>query len=413
MSAMSSTVATPGLTPVQLFTKSAPAATESSQARIFSSMLSNPVSMMTFSSAPWAWAICATPRMSYSTLARSPDFNAPRLITMSSSWAPKRIVASASDRLLEVSAAPKGKPMGVPSLTALARKRSAASASQCGCTKTVANPYCKAYSQWAEICAAVASGRSRVWSMTEARVLGSASSDCGLGITRVADICPDSSIAIAEKSGRGERLIGTRGKYADIGQVAVLLGKIHAVADDEFIGDGEADKIAADFRGELSTTRGNLLAGEHHAQAGILGHADTVKQRTHCPKSAVAFTMAGRRKPPMALPEFKQLCDEAKKEIREIDSAELRRMQQAHQDFALIDVREPDEVSRGTIPGAVPIPRGVLELNIDQVTTDKNKNIVLYCGGGSRSALAAQSLKKMGFKNVISLAGGYRGWSQS
>ena len=115
----------------------------------------------------------------------------------------------------------------------------------------------------------------------------------------------------------------------------------------------------------------------------------------------------------MALPEFKQLCDEAKKEIREIDSAELRRMQQAHQDFALIDVREPDEVLRGTIPGAVPIPRGVLELNIDQVTTDKNKNIVLYCGGGSRSALAAQSLKKMGFKNVISLAGGYRGWSQS
>ena len=115
----------------------------------------------------------------------------------------------------------------------------------------------------------------------------------------------------------------------------------------------------------------------------------------------------------MALPEFKQLCDEAKKEIREIDSAELRRMQQAKQDFALIDVREPDETARGTIPGAVPIPRGVLELNIDQVTTDKNKNIVLYCGGGSRSALAAQSLKKMGFKNVISLAGGYRGWSQS
>jgi len=115
----------------------------------------------------------------------------------------------------------------------------------------------------------------------------------------------------------------------------------------------------------------------------------------------------------MALPEFKQLCDEAKKDIREIDAAELRRMQQAHQDFALIDVREADEVSRGTIPGAVPIPRGVLELNIDQVTTDKNKNIVLYCGGGSRSALAAQSLKKMGFKNVISLAGGYRGWSQS
>ena len=133
--------------------------------------------------------------------------------------------------------------MGVPSVTALARKISAARASQCGCTKTVANPYCKACSQWARICAAVASGRSRVWSMTEARVLGSASSDCGLGITRVADICPDSSIAIAEKSAGGERLIGTRGEYANIGQVAVLLSKIHAVADDEFIGDSEADII--------------------------------------------------------------------------------------------------------------------------------------------------------------------------
>jgi rhodanese-related sulfurtransferase len=55
----------------------------------------------------------------------------------------------------------------------------------------------------------------------------------------------------------------------------------------------------------------------------------------------------------------------------------------------------------------------VLEHSIDQLTTDKNEKIVLYCGGGSRSALAAASLKKMGFKNVISLAGGYRGWSQN
>jgi rhodanese-related sulfurtransferase len=69
-------------------------------------------------------------------------------------------------------------------------------------------------------------------------------------------------------------------------------------------------------------------------------------------------------------------------------------------------------VAQGKIPGAVAIPRGVLELHVDQVTTDKNKKIVCYCGGGSRSALAAWMLKKMGFKNAISLAGGYRGWSQ-
>ncbi len=114
----------------------------------------------------------------------------------------------------------------------------------------------------------------------------------------------------------------------------------------------------------------------------------------------------------MALPEFKMLVDEAKKEIKEIDAAELKRMQAAKEDFVLLDVREPDETARGTIAGAHVLPRGMLEVNIDQVTTDKNKKIVIYCGGGSRSALAAQSLKTMGFKNPISLIGGWRGWKE-
>ena len=59
------------------------------------------------------------------------------------------------------------------------------------------------------------------------------------------------------------------------------------------------------------------------------------------------------------------------------------------------------------------MPRGILEVNIDQITTDKDRKLVLYCGGGSRSALAALNLKKMGFRNVLSLAGGYRGWHES
>jgi rhodanese-related sulfurtransferase len=111
----------------------------------------------------------------------------------------------------------------------------------------------------------------------------------------------------------------------------------------------------------------------------------------------------------VTLPEFKQICEEAKKEIKEIDLDELKRMQGAH----LVDVREKEEQEKGMIPGAVGMPRGVLELHIDEVTTDKDKPIVLYCGGGSRSALAAQSLKKMGFRNVMSLIGGYRGWKES
>ena len=115
----------------------------------------------------------------------------------------------------------------------------------------------------------------------------------------------------------------------------------------------------------------------------------------------------------MPLPEYKQLVDEAKREIKEIDPTELKRMQQSRQNFTLIDVREPDEVAEGAIAGSEALPRGQLELKIDTVTSDKDQPIVCYCGGGGRSALAAQSLKRMGFKNVMSLAGGYKGWKDS
>src|SRR4051794_39210884 len=99
----------------------------------------------------------------------------------------------------------------------------------------------------------------------------------------------------------------------------------------------------------------------------------------------------------MPLPEFNQLCNEAKKDIQEIDIAQLKRMQQADESFELIDVREPDETQRGMIPGAKHLSRGILERDIDQITTDKSRKLVLYCGGGNRSALAAVNLKKMGF----------------
>jgi rhodanese-related sulfurtransferase len=115
----------------------------------------------------------------------------------------------------------------------------------------------------------------------------------------------------------------------------------------------------------------------------------------------------------MVMPEFKQLVNEAKKEIQEIGPEDLRRLQSSAQDFVLIDVREKDDAVKGMIPGAVHISRGMLEHNIDQVTSDKDKKIVLYCGGGSRSALSAWMLKKMGFNKVISLTGGYRGWNES
>jgi rhodanese-related sulfurtransferase len=115
----------------------------------------------------------------------------------------------------------------------------------------------------------------------------------------------------------------------------------------------------------------------------------------------------------MVMPEFHALVNEAKKEVQEIGPRDLSSLQQQEKDLIVIDVREREDHAKGAIPGAVNVPRGILEHNIDQVTTDKDKKLVLYCGGGSRSALAAASLKKMGFKNVISLAGGYRGWKET
>jgi rhodanese-related sulfurtransferase len=112
----------------------------------------------------------------------------------------------------------------------------------------------------------------------------------------------------------------------------------------------------------------------------------------------------------MVMAEFQNLVNEAKREIREITPEDLKSMQDSGEDVTVIDVREREDNAKGAIPGAVNIPRGVLEHDIDQLTTDKDKKLVLYCGGGSRSALAAASLKKMGFKNAISLSGGYRGW---
>ncbi|HLJ88111.1 MAG TPA: rhodanese-like domain-containing protein [Candidatus Angelobacter sp.] len=112
----------------------------------------------------------------------------------------------------------------------------------------------------------------------------------------------------------------------------------------------------------------------------------------------------------MSMPAFKKLVDEIKSEVQQIDPEEFQRMRQAGEDFDIIDVREKEESEEGTIPGAVSLPRGILEAQIDEVTTDFDRKIVCYCDGGSRSVLAVYMLKRMGFKNASSLMGGYRAW---
>ena len=81
--------------------------------------------------------------------------------------------------------------------------------------------------------------------------------------------------------------------------------------------------------------------------------------------------------------------------------------------FFLIDVREDNEWAKGRIKGAMHLGRGIIERDIETAIADRNAEIVLYCGGGYRSALAAENLQRMGYKNVWSMGGGWRGWNEA
>jgi rhodanese-related sulfurtransferase len=106
--------------------------------------------------------------------------------------------------------------------------------------------------------------------------------------------------------------------------------------------------------------------------------------------------------------EFEELVDEAKKHIREVSVADtMKRMEVGAK---LIDVREDNEWERGHVKGAVHLGRGILERDIIEKFPDKNTELILYCGGGFRSALSAENLHRMGYPNVFSMAGGWREW---
>lgn len=103
------------------------------------------------------------------------------------------------------------------------------------------------------------------------------------------------------------------------------------------------------------------------------------------------------------------LINEAKERIREVSPNEA--LQEQHT-AVFIDCREPNEFNLGHIPGAILIPRGQLEQNIEALVT-RDKRIILYCASGNRSALGADTLQQMGYTNVVSLAAGFRGWFEA
>src|ERR1700690_3362901 len=111
-------------------------------------------------------------------------------------------------------------------------------------------------------------------------------------------------------------------------------------------------------------------------------------------------------------PRFLKIVDDAKTRGRETNTAEVKKKIDKGGKFLLVDVREESEYVKDHLPGAIHLGKGIIERDIEEKVPDFNAEIVLYCGGGFRSALAADNLQKMGYTNVISMDGGIRDWRE-
>ena len=110
---------------------------------------------------------------------------------------------------------------------------------------------------------------------------------------------------------------------------------------------------------------------------------------------------------------FLDLVNDAKSRVREINIEQHQEMKKADEDHLLVDVREDNEWAAGHAAGALHLGKGIIERDIEAKVPDHDKKLILYCGGGFRSALAADNLQKMGYKNAISLDGGWRAYTAS
>ncbi len=112
-------------------------------------------------------------------------------------------------------------------------------------------------------------------------------------------------------------------------------------------------------------------------------------------------------------PEFLKIVDDAKSRVQQTDvPAVLARLKKGEK-LTLVDVREDGEWAKGRIAGAFHLGKGVIERDIEAAIPDKSKEMILYCGGGFRSALSADNLQKMGYRKVISMDGGWRAWNDA
>lgn len=110
---------------------------------------------------------------------------------------------------------------------------------------------------------------------------------------------------------------------------------------------------------------------------------------------------------------FNKLVQDVKRNVREVSVEQVAEKIKRGEKFVLVDVREDDEWREGRASGAIHIGKGVLERDIAEEIPDLDAEIILYCGGGSRSALAAESIQRMGYRHVRSMNGGIRGWAKA
>jgi len=110
---------------------------------------------------------------------------------------------------------------------------------------------------------------------------------------------------------------------------------------------------------------------------------------------------------------FLKIVEDAKKRIRETSIDDVKARIDRGEKFVLVDVREESEYAADHLPGAIHLGKGVIERDVEARVPDPNTPMVLYCGGGFRSALAADNLQKMGYRNVLSMDGGIRGWREN
>lgn len=109
---------------------------------------------------------------------------------------------------------------------------------------------------------------------------------------------------------------------------------------------------------------------------------------------------------------FLKIVTDAKSRVRENTPEDVRRKQKASERFYFVDVREDNEWQKGRAAGAIHLGKGIIERDVEQAIPDHAAEVILYCGGGYRSALAADALQQMGYKNVISMDGGWKRWRE-